>query len=385
MQPMAELVSPGHHDHFQHFITDSSWPPQLLEHLIARHAQQLLGGPDAVLIIDDTCLTKFGTHSVGVGRQYSGQAGKVTNCQCLVSVTIARDEIPLPLRLKLFLPSEWSSDEPRCERAGVPEEHPRTATKWELALREIDDLARSLTFGMVLADAGYGVSAKFRQALTLRGWRWSVGTVKTQQVYPAEVRVLPIPKIFRGRPPTQGAPSEDTESIETVLSRAPWRHLMWRQGTKGPLMGTFAATYVRLADGPANGRGQHLPGEGAWIIGEQRARGEKKYYLCNLPPETPFERLIQATKQRWACELAHRELKQEVGLDHFEGRSWQGLYHHSTLCLVALLFLQWLRLSQPDGFFGESVPAIRLEVAAALSHPCLCPFSSSCTALFSGP
>lgn len=105
MQPMAELVSPGHHDHFQHFITDSPWHPQLLEHLIARHAQHLLGGPGAVLIIDDTCLTKFGRHSVGVGRQYSGQAGKVTNCQCLVSVTLARDEIPIPLRLKLFLPA----------------------------------------------------------------------------------------------------------------------------------------------------------------------------------------------------------------------------------------------------------------------------------------
>jgi len=259
------------------------------------------------------------------------------------------------------------------------------ATKWELALREIDDLARSVTFGMVLADAGYGVNAKFRQALTLRGWRWSVGTVRTQQVYPAGVRVLPIPKIFRGRRPTHGAPSEDPESIETVLSRAPWRHITWRQGTKGPLTGTFAATYVRLADGPSNSRGQHLPGEGAWIIGEQRARGEKKYYLCNLPPETSFQRLIQVTKQRWACELGHRELKQEVGLDHFEGRSWQGLYHHSTLCLVALLFLQWLRLSQPDGVFGETVPAIRQEVTSASFRPCACPFSSSCTALFSGP
>ena len=162
---------------------------------------------------------------------------------------------------------------------------------------------------------------------------------------------------------------------------------MWRQGTKGPLIGMFAAKYVCLADGNENARGQHLPGEGAWVIGEQRARGEKKFYLCNLPPETACEHLIQVTKQRWACELGHRELKQEVGLDHFEGRSWQGLHHHAVLCLVALLFLQWLRLSQPDGFFGETVPAIRQEIAGEYLRRSTAQFRccSCCTALLSGP
>ncbi|PNY79721.1 IS701 family transposase [Deinococcus koreensis] len=387
MAPMADLVAPGKQDHFQQFITDSPWAIQGLEQLVADHAHGLLGGKDAVLIIDDTCLTKFGSKSVGVGRQYSGQEGKITNCQCLVSITLARDDLPNPLRLKLFLPSEWSTNPQRCRQVGVPLEHPLRHTKSQIALREIDDLSGRIEFGTVLADAGYGVNASFRQALTERGFHWSVGTVKTQRVYPADVRLIPIPKIFRGRRPTHPTPSEDAETVEAVLQVETWHHLVWREGTEGPLRGVFAAKYVRVADGPENARGQHLPGEGAWIIGEQRSRGEKKYYLCNLPPTMSLIHLIQITKQRWACELGHRELKQEVGLHHFEGRTWQGLHHHAALCLVALLFLQGLRLAQPDGFFGETVPAIRLEVAGDRSRQLLVPsrIESSCTALFSGP
>lgn len=387
MQPLADQVAPGKQDHLQHFITDSPWITEGLERIVADRAGHLLGGKDAVLIIDDTCLTKFGSRSVGVGRQYSGQAGKITNCQCLVSVTLARNEIPIPLRLRLFLPSEWSTNPERCVQAGIPAEHPLRSTKWELALREIDDLTGSVQYGMVLADAGYGVNAKFRHALTARGLRWSVGTIRTQHVYPAHVHLIPIPKHFRGRPQKHPTPSEDAETIEAVLSRERWRHVLWRQGTKGPLVGTFAAKYVRLADGNENTRGQHLPGEGAWVIGEQRGRGERKYYLCNLPSETSFDHLIRVTKQRWACELGHRELKQEVGLSHFEGRSWQGLNHHATLCLVALLFLQWLRLAQLDGFFGESVPEIRREIAGEVPQRSgdRCRLCVCCTALFSGP
>lgn len=364
---MSEIVAPGHQDHLQHFITDSPWNTTGLEEIIVDRAQYLLGGKDAVLIIDDTCLTKFGSKSVGVARQYSGQEGKITNCQCLVSLTLARHELPIPLRLKLFLPSEWSTNQERCLAAGVPLEHPRASTKWEIALRELDALTGSIEFGLVLADAGYGVNAAFRQALTRRGLKWSVGTVKTQRVYPTNVHLIAVPRHFKGRPQKHPTPSEDAESIEVVLGRENWQPILWRQGTKGPLYGRFTAKYVRLADGAETARGQHLPGEGVWVIGEERPRGEKKYYLCNLPASTSLKQLIQVTKQRWACELGHRELKQEVGLNHFEGRSWPGLQHHTVLCLVALLFLQSLRLAQPDGFLGESVPAIRLEVAGSIA------------------
>lgn len=177
MQPIAQLVAPDRYDQLQQFITDSPWSTVALEQIIADRAQSMLGGSNAVLIVDDTCLSKFGSSSVGVGRQYSGQAGKITNCQCLVSLTLARDEIPIPLRLKLFLPSAWSAYPERCNQAGVPLEHPRAATKSEIALQEIDDLLRSVQFGMVLADAGYGVNASFRRGLSQRGLQWSVRSV----------------------------------------------------------------------------------------------------------------------------------------------------------------------------------------------------------------
>ncbi|UBV41514.1 transposase [Deinococcus taeanensis] len=130
-----------------------------------------------------------------------------------------------------------------------PQEHLLGSTKWEIALREIDDLSGTIQYGMVLADAGYGVNAALRRALTARGLRWSVGTMKTQRVSPAHVRLIPIPQHFRDCPPRHPTPSEETESIEAVLSRKRWTRVMCRHGTRGPLIGTFVATYVRLADG----------------------------------------------------------------------------------------------------------------------------------------
>ena len=385
MQPIADWVAPGKHDHLQHFISDSPWQTEGFEFLLAQRAQTMLGGPEAVLIIDDTCLTKFGDKSVGVARQYSGQVGKLTNCQCLVSLTLAQHDLPVPLALRLFLPREWTDNHDRLRAAGVPPEHQQPQTKWELALNELDRVRRQVTFGMVLADAGYGVNAQFRQALTQRGLRWSVGIVRHQRIYPEDVRLLPVPQRSRGRRTKYPTTSHERQTVEDVLAGAAWQHLIWRHGTKGPLSGRFAAAYVRLADGQANGRSQHLPGEAVWIIGEERRGGARKYYACNLPPHTSLGHLVAVTKRRWACEQTHRELKQEVGLNHFEGRSWQGLHHHAVLCMVALMFLQWLRLSQPDDLMGATVPTIRTEVAGVVLPPPLCRKYSVLTALFSGP
>jgi SRSO17 transposase len=252
-------------------------------------------------------------------------------------------------------------------------------------LKELDRVREHVTFGMVLADAGYGVNARFRQAVNERDLRWSVGITRTQTVYPQDVRLIPVPKHFRGRKPIYPTTSHDRQTVEEVLAGAAWQHLVWRQGTKGPLSGRFAAVYVRLADGETNGRGQHLPGQLAWVIGEQRRGGERKYDVCNLPPAPPLARLVEVTKRRWSCELTHRELKDEVGLDHFEGRSWQGLHHHAVLCMVALSFLQWLRLTQPDDLMGDTVSAIHAEVAGARLLPPPCRFCHSHTELFSGP
>ena len=373
VRPLAATVAPGKADHLQHFITDSPWDTRPLETLLARRAQQMVGGQEAVLIIDDTCLTKFGTHSVGVARQYSGQVGKITNCQCLVSLTLAKNEIPVPVALRLFLPPEWVNDPQRCGRAGVPEVRRTTKTKWEIALSELDRLRLDVTFGVVLADAGYGVNGGFRRALSARGLVWSVGVIRVQKVYPENVRLIPPPRLFRGRRPKYPSASEDRQTVEQVLNTAEWHDVIWRQGTKGPMRGKFAAAFVRMADGVGNGVGAHLPGEEVWIVGEERKGGERKYYACNLPKSATLQQLVDITKKRWACEHGHRELKQEVGLSDFEGRSWRGLHHHAVLCLIALAFLQWVRLEQPDDVLGETVPAVRMELAGVIPRPVVCP------------
>ncbi|MFC4456555.1 IS701 family transposase [Deinococcus sonorensis] len=383
--PLAQTVAPGQGDHLQHFITDSPWDPQPLETLVAQQAQRLVGGKDAVLIIDDTCLTKFGTKSVGVSRQYSGQVGKVTNCQCLVSLTLAQHDVPIPLALRLFLPSEWTGDVERCERAGVPAAHLVPKAKWEIALEELDRVRRSVTFGVVLADAAYGNNAEFRKALSKRGLFWSVGIVRNQKVYSEDVRLIPPPRIVRGRRPKGPSASEERQTVEALLQAAPWHEITWRHGTKGPMRGRFAAVFVRIADGAANGAGAHLPGEELWVIGEERNNGGCKYYACNFGPAATLNDLVAVTKRRWACEHGHRELKQEVGLSHFEGRSWRGLHHHAVLCLVALAFLQAIRLEQPDGVQGETLPAIRAELAGTLSQPLLCPRCRLLTVQPAGP
>ena len=319
-----------------------------MEAVLAREGQRLVGGPDAVLIIDDTTLLKQGKHSVGVARQYSGAAGKKANCQALVSLTLARAEVPIPLALRLFLPEEWCSDAARCRKAGVPEERIGSRSKMEIALEELDRLvAAGVEFGWVLADAGYGMSAEFRRALSERGLSRAVGIPKTQKVYPADVELLPPPPPkAKGPTPKHPLPTAERESVEAVLAALPWRKVTWRHGTKGPLWARFAAVRVRVADGPVNSRAQHLPGEEAWLVGEERASGEVKYYLTNHPPRTPLRQIAGTIKARWSCEQAHQQMKEELGLDHFEGRSWTGLHHHAVLTMIAYGFLQHLRLKE---------------------------------------
>jgi len=344
LQPLAARLGLGGHDQLQHFIASPAWDDAPLRRVLAGEADALVGGPDAVPVVDDTALPKKGKLSVGVARQYCGCLGKRANCQALVSLTLARGEVPLPLGLRLFLPDEWAADPGRCARAGVPEEHRRALAKPDLALAEIDRVtAAGVRFGRVLADAGYGASAAFRQGLSVRRLTWAVGILKTQNVYPAAVELL-WPKAARGRPRKHPVPSEAPVSAEAMLSDAAWRRIAWRRGTKGPLAAEFAALRVRPAEGAQLRDGRHLPGDEVWLVGEHRASGERKYYLANLPAETPLEELAATIKARWVCEQAHRQMKEELGLDHFEGRPWTGLHRHALMTMIAFAFLQHLRL-----------------------------------------
>jgi SRSO17 transposase len=264
----------------------------------------------------------------------------------MVSLTLARGEVPVPLGLRLFLPEAWAGDAARCTRAGVPEEHRRPLAKTDLALAEIDRvLAAGARFGRVVMDAGYGISAGFRLGLSARGLLWAAGIPKVQNVYSTSVE-LRWPRAATGRPRKHPVPSEAPVPAEVVLASATWRRISWRRGTKGPLAAEFAALRVRPAEGEQLRGGWHLPGDEVWLVGEHRSSGERKYYLSNLPAETSLEELAATIKARWVCEQAHQQLKEELGLDHFEGRSWTGLHRHALMAMLALCFLQHLRLKE---------------------------------------
>jgi SRSO17 transposase len=343
---MAARVAPGDTQQLHHFVSASPWATAPLEDELVKAADRLVGGPDAVLVVDDTALVKQGKHSVGVQRQYCGQLGKRANCQVLVSLTLARAEVPVGIGLRLFLPERWAGDPERLARAGVLEAAVRRP-KWRIALDEVDRvMASGARFGGVLADAEYGKAAEFRHGLSERSLPWAVGILPTQKVYPADVTLSCPARKPTGRPRKHPVPSVASVAAAELIEARPeaFRAVSWRTGTKGPLRAEFAALRVRVADGPVAARAQHLPGAEAWLVGEHRATGERKYYLANLPTDALLETLAALIKARWVCEQLHQQLKDELGLDHFEGRSWRGLHHHALLCQLAFAFLQHLRL-----------------------------------------
>ena len=380
IQPMARRLALGECDQLHHFIAAGVWDATPVEAELLVQADRLVGGSDAVLVIDDTAIPKKGTHSVGVAAQYASALGKTANCQTLVSLTLARGEVPVMLALRLFLPESWTSNRARLERAGVPAEYRTARTKLEIALAEIDRIiAAGVRFGCVLADAGYGMSAPFRQGLTARELAWAVGIPRHLKVYPADVRMI-WPAAKRGRRRRRQVPDILSIPAEDMLAKAKWHTISWRTGTKGKLKARFAAVRVRVADGPRQrirDKGpQHLPGDEAWLIGEHRASGEKKYYLANLPAKTGLHTLAATIKARWICEQAHQQLKEELGLDHFEGRSWQGLHRHALMTMIAYAFLQHRRLAavrRKKKINGPppqpTLPAVRQAMLELIARP----------------
>ena len=348
VQPMAARDGEVGYDQLHHFIASGAWDTGPLEKALLAEADRMVGGEDAWLIVDDTSLPKKGEHSVGVAPQYASALGKTANCQALVSLTLASREVPVMVGLRLFLPEEWTSDPERMARARVPEEKQTARTKLEIAIEEIDRvIASGARFGCVLADSGYGSSASFRQALSERGLKWAVGLSKRQNVYPADVDLIfPIAKVGKRR--KYSIPDQPPISAQAALVDQKWRRINWRRGTKGRMTCLFAARRVRVADGHkhriADGRVQCMPGDEVWLVGERRSTGEQKYYVSNLPADASLRTLAAAIKARWVCEQAHQQTKEELGLDHFEGRSWIGLHRHALMTMIAYAFLQSRRL-----------------------------------------
>lgn len=349
IEPLAARVAPGHDQELRHFVSESDWDDEEIGAVLLDKADAMVGGDDAVLIIDDTALPKKGDESVGVAHQYCGALGKQANCQSLVTLTLAKDDVPIPLSLPLYLPEAWASDVKRRRKAGVPE----TVVfreKWRIALDEVKRLkAAGIRFGTVLADAGYGVCGELRNELSSLGLLWAVGVLPTQRAYPAHATArMPRPSTRRGRPRAHAvATHSDRKAADVIeaLGPAAFRSVTWRRGTKGPLRARFAACRVRLTDGEKGSHAKGLPGAEVWLVCEQRA-DERRYYVTNHPADSKLVTLAAAIKARWSCEQVHQQLKEELGLDHFEGRTWRGLHHHTLLAMIAFAFLQQERLRE---------------------------------------
>ena len=341
--PMAERVPGSDVQALRQFVNQSPWEwAPLQAALTTLMLDRLL--PEAVLIIDETSFPKKGDQSVGVARQYCGALGKTANCQVAVSVHLGTDTACLPLTWGLYLPQRWIDDAARRATARVPADI-RYQTKNELALAALDRVrAWGVGTRVVLADAGYGTSHDFRAALTARGLPYCVQVATSVKGWTTAPPPSP-PYAGRGRParrPPDHAipPSHELPELAAALPATAWRTITWRAGTKGPLRSRFATTAFWPAHGVSS-RGP-LPTTPVQLLIEwpKSADAPVKYWLASLGDEAlGLRRFVRLAKGRWRIEQDYRELKDELGLDHFEGRSWPGWHHHITLASMAYAFL----------------------------------------------
>jgi SRSO17 transposase len=349
VQPMAERLPDGNEQNLQQFLNQSPWEWEPVRAALAKQMSAALGD-GGCWIVDDTGFPKQGKHSVGVARQYSGTLGKRGNCQIGVSLSYATGQGAMPLEWALYLPKEWTDDRTRCERVGVPAEV-QFQTKWQLALGLIDDLlARGQSAPeVVVVDAGYGNITAFRQGLGERELRYVAEVEHTLVAWrQPQRRDAPVrQKRQEGRPRVpkyRGAPvPENLKTMALALPPSAWRKVTWREGTKGKLSSRFARLRVQPAHGWQQGK-EELPL--IWLLIEwpEEAKAPTKYWFSDLPEETPRRTLVRWAKSRWAVEMNYREMKDHLGLDHFEGRGWEGWHHHVTLVMLAFAFVLSERL-----------------------------------------
>lgn len=350
VEPMAARVQPARvraaHQSMHHFVAKSEWSDNAV--LAAVHARVLptiaQRGRIRALIIDDTAIPKKGKHSVGVARQYCGQLGKRDNCQVAVSLSAANDHASLPIAYRLYLPHEWCDDPVRRVQAGIPDTIV-FQTKPRIALDQLRDaVATGINAAVVLADAGYGNDTDFRDGITELGLPYAVGIQSTTSLWPPGIEPLP-PKQWSGRGRRTSAIRRDAEhqpvsakQLALDLPKAAWRRVTWREGTNTRLVSRFAAVRVRPAHRDYQ-RSTARTEEWCLIEWPPDEPEPTKYFLSTLPATFSRRALVNATKLRWRIERDYQDLKQELGLGHYEGRGWRGFHHHATLCIAAYGFL----------------------------------------------
>jgi SRSO17 transposase len=370
VEPMAARLAPDHvrrmHQSLHHVVADAAWSDEDLLQQVRSYVLPAMEarGPVVAWIVDDTGFPKKGTHSVGVARQYCGPVGKQENCRVAVSLSVASNTASLPVAWRLYLPEVWANDRARRREAGVPDEI-AFETKPAIALQQIRAaVAADLPRAPVLADAAYGTHAKFREGIAELELLYVVGLQSTVTVWKPGEGPLPRPAgKGTGRPPkplsrSRKHPPIPVRELALALSASFWKKVSWRQGVARSLSSRFAAVRVRPAHRDFE---RSDPCAKEWLLIEWPS-GEAepaKYWLSSLPADTKLTALVRLAKHRWIVERDYEELKQELGLGHFEGRGWRGFHHHATLCIAAYGFLvaERSRLS-------PSVRAGRLELGA---------------------
>jgi SRSO17 transposase len=367
VEPMAAITAPARvaaqHQSLLHFIANGAWSDATVLDKVRETVLPEIERKDAVeaWIIDDTAFPKKGRHSVGVARQYCGQLGKQDNCQAAVSLSLANRHASLPVRYQLYLPEEWAKDAARRKKAGVPKDVV-FKTKPEIALEQLRWAARrGLPRGVVLLDAGYGNHTQLRTEIAALGLSYAAGILSSTTVWAPNTAPLP-PKRYsgRGRPPTRPRRNKRHKpvSVKNLAFSLPdnaWRSVTWREGAGGRLSSRFARCRVHAAH-----RGR--TGDEEWLLIEwpKSEKEPTKYWLSTLPNDIAFSRMVDLAKLRWRIERDYQDLKQEIGLGHYEGRGWRGFHHHATLCIVAYGFLISEREAIPP-----SGPRFSWSVAAA--------------------
>jgi len=374
IEPIADRLPGGDVQALQQFVNQSPWPTKEVQSSLARKVEGEFV-PEAYWLIDEVSFPKQGNHSVGVARQYCGALGKTANCQVAVTLDLGTEESSTPLDWALYLPEQWINDPVRRKEAGVPEGI-TFKTKTELALGLIDEVRGwGLQDRLVLADSGYGDAYEFREGLRSRKLDSVVQvsgelTAWTEDPHPAEPPMKRGGKIPRKRLYAKELPpSRSLCQIAEDLPSQSWKTITWREGTKGPLSSRFARVVVWMATGLMEGKTMKVPSEELLIEWPERNKEPLKFWLSSLHPHRmSFRGLVRKAKGRFRVEQDYEEMKGEVGLDHFEGRSWQGWHHHVTLVTLAYAFLMLERIGNKKNFWIDlaSCPPIDPEMLDAI-------------------
>jgi SRSO17 transposase len=375
------LASKDPEQALQQFVSQSTWDDRAVVARYRRLMADRFASPDGVFVVDDTGLPKRGRHSVGVSHQYCGALGKRANCQVAVTVHYTGPRGHFPAALQLHLPDSWTGDPGRMDAAGVPDEFRAARVKGKVALDLLDRVrGEGLAGRAVVADAGYGCSGEFRAGLAARGLRYVVGVMLNTVVFPEEPRWV---RPAAGRRLVLAGDAPRPVAVEELGRRLRLRRVTWREGTKGKLAARFA--WVRVWPGADWHRGVVAPPEPVWLLVEEQPGGVLKFALSNLPAGTSRVRAVRLWKQRWRVEQGHQQMKEELGLDHFEGRSWRGFHHHAAMVLLAygFLLLEADRRStappRPGGAGKKGIPTGRRRCPGSAGR------SSDCSSRSRGP